>query len=123
LSDLGLELTLEVVTRLAETNHVDDFNGRIVIKGFSRLLVPSLLMGDTIVWHLVQTPPDQRISYLDMPVTDTGPIGFDDLTSKRHIVGWCLGSLYRAGRAFRPWKRSFIQIHALTFFRIRRFKL
>ncbi|KAI1872535.1 hypothetical protein JX265_005415 [Neoarthrinium moseri] len=85
----GLEMSLEMMAALTGARSVDIFNFKVYIKGFSAMLVPTKRFDDTIVWHLLHnTSPDDRISYLDCPISHED-IQLASLGSARHIVGWC----------------------------------
>jgi hypothetical protein len=50
-SDTGLEIPLNMMAGLARTQRADTFNGKLFIKGFSAMLIPTKRSGDLIIWH------------------------------------------------------------------------
>ncbi|KAK2788237.1 hypothetical protein FQN52_006776 [Onygenales sp. PD_12] len=58
----GIEIPLRMMAELIQTSWVNPFAGRLVIKGFSQMLVPTEIRGDIIMWHLLQSKEGERIS-------------------------------------------------------------
>jgi hypothetical protein len=91
----GLELTLGTMAYLARSFQVVQYDQRIVMKGFSSLLVATLMTAGVVLWHLYESKrPSERISYyddrldtLDLTQTRHNPLG--NLEKSRHYVGWC----------------------------------
>lgn len=94
----GLEIPLNIMAGLAQTQRIDTYNNKIFIKGFSTMLVPTMRSGDIILWHLLYNKEGNRISYLD----DTNPrsenVTVDDVKEARHVLGWCSEARFYAGK-------------------------
>ncbi|KAL2859452.1 hypothetical protein BJX68DRAFT_252367 [Aspergillus pseudodeflectus] len=89
----GLEVPLNVLGRLVPSRWVSTFDGKVYIKGYSSVLVPTMAIRDTVVWHLISDDEGQYLSYVDSRIEATPglyPATVDcNLGSFRHIVGWC----------------------------------
>jgi hypothetical protein len=96
--DTGLELPLTMMMRLAGAKRVTFFDTRLVIKGYSTLLVPMRRCDGMIIWHLIYDKQGKRISYLSDTVDHGVHIGNSDLYSCRHILGWCSDAKTFAGK-------------------------
>lgn len=94
----GLEIPLSMMAKLAGTQQVDRFKGRIYIKGFSTMLVPTKLDGDILSWHLLYNKDGSRISYNDDCVGLQHHISCLGLERYRHILGWCSEANIYAGK-------------------------
>ncbi|KAH7146218.1 hypothetical protein EDB81DRAFT_947234 [Dactylonectria macrodidyma] len=94
-NNTGVEMSLRCMACLVRSREVVQWDDRIIIKGFSSLLVATLATVGTIVWHLlVSGSPEERISYVDPELDNLDiqmPEGFSlrDLEGSRHFVGWC----------------------------------
>jgi hypothetical protein len=95
--DTGLEIPLNIMAGLANARHVSVFNGGLVIKGFSTMLVPTKRCENLLVWHLLYNESGDRISYLDNASPPANAVSLNDLANSRHILGWCSDSMYYAG--------------------------
>ncbi|RYP58420.1 hypothetical protein DL769_008959 [Monosporascus sp. CRB-8-3] len=97
--DTGLEIPLNIMVGLTRTQRANTFNGKLFIKGFSTMLIPTKRNGDLLVWHLLYNQDGNRISYLE----NTGPhaenVSIFDLETARHILGWCSEVKFFAGAA------------------------
>jgi len=75
------------------------------MKGFSTMIVATDIVGETVIWHLLQSEnPDDRISYLDSSLGDTfsppaNAMTLWKLVDYRHIVGWCHHAKEPCGRS------------------------
>jgi hypothetical protein len=94
----GLEIPLDIMAGLVRTQHINTFNGKLFIKGFSAMLVLTSGSGAILIWHLLYNKTGNRISYLDSPVAYADNANAFDLEKARHIVGWCSEVKYYAGR-------------------------
>ncbi|KAF3902751.1 hypothetical protein AA313_de0203312 [Arthrobotrys entomopaga] len=94
----GLEIPLNMMAGLAQTQYIQTFNEQLFIKGFSTLLVPTRLDGDMLIWHLVYKPDGSRISYLENNVPHAQGLSVSDLEKTRHFLGWCSKAKYYAGK-------------------------
>lgn len=93
--DTGLEMSLQTMAFLLRSQTLVQWGERIVLKGFSSMVVATLATAGVVVWHLLSSrSPDERISYTDPKVealsVDTHKgLSLKDLETHRHIVGWC----------------------------------
>jgi hypothetical protein len=90
--DTGLETTLGIIASLIEAHQVVRLDDKIVMKGFSSLLVATAVDGPFIMWHaLTSSNPDGRISYFDPQIKES-TFGKGDLPllrsldSSRHVI-------------------------------------
>ncbi|KAK6535580.1 hypothetical protein TWF694_002035 [Orbilia ellipsospora] len=105
LSDAGLEIPLNIMAALARTRHIQVFDNRPFVRGFSTILVPTRKDETILLWHLVYNENGNRVSYFEATalLDATAPLitGLlaSELETVRHIVGWCSVVDYRAGAA------------------------
>ena len=94
----GMEVPLNIMAQLVNTRKISIFCGKILIKGYSTILVPTRKKGDCIFWHVVTnddlTSDEKYISYSDPRVTTLlqqypQNLTLYDLETSRHILGWC----------------------------------
>lgn len=97
-SKTGMEIPLHLMAGLARSEQVDQFNGKIFIKGFSTLLVPTKRIGDMLLWHLLYKKDGSRISYPDSAVPHAGDISGLDLARLQHVLGWCSEAEFYSGK-------------------------
>jgi hypothetical protein len=91
----GLEMSLKIMGFLVNSYQLVQCEERIIMKGFSSLLVATVITSTAVLWHtLISEQRGERISYfdtrldaLDLPTSEVGSLR--DLETKRHIVGWC----------------------------------
>lgn len=88
-SGYGLEAPLTVIAGLVHTQRATFFGGKLFLKGFSTMLIPTKQSGEMLIWHLVFHGNGDHISYLDSNVSHASGIGLDDIEKYRHILGWC----------------------------------
>ncbi|KAH6976285.1 hypothetical protein BKA56DRAFT_488826 [Ilyonectria sp. MPI-CAGE-AT-0026] len=99
----GIEMSLRFMACLVRSREVVQWEERIIIKGFSSLLVATLATAGTVVWHLlVSGSLEERISYVDPELDNLDirmPEGFSlrDLEGSRHFVGWCANATDMCG--------------------------
>jgi hypothetical protein len=84
----GLEIPLNAIVALAQTKWVDTFDGKLFIKGFSTMLVPTKRSGDILIWHHLFHKDGSRISYLDANLLHVESVSSSTLEQVRHVVGW-----------------------------------
>ncbi|KLJ10556.1 hypothetical protein EMPG_14063 [Blastomyces silverae] len=101
----GLEMSLGTMACLIRSQQVVQWGEKIIMKGFSSLLVATLATTGIVVWHLfVSRNPSERISYID-PRLDTIDIRTPEklslriLERRRHIIGWCAEAIDFCGHA------------------------
>ena len=103
-ADTGLEMSLGTMANLVRTRQVVKWGDRIIMKGFSTLLVATVASKGLIIWHLLCSESlDDRISYCDsrIEILDTENIKTLSLRSiegSRHIVGWCANATDFCGK-------------------------
>lgn len=101
----GLEIPLGVMAELAQARRVTSFDGKIYVKGFSTVLVPTQKTGDLLSWHLRYNADGSHLSYLDdrIPaIQQDYPQGCEifDLKNFRHILGWASAVKCHVGRCY-----------------------
>lgn len=94
----GLEIPLNMMAGLAQTRCINTFNGKIFIKGFSTMLIPTKYSEDLFIWHLLYNENGNRISYLDNTIPHAENINLSNLEKSRHVLGWCSDVRNYAGR-------------------------
>lgn len=104
--DTGLEIPLHMMAGLAKAKKVNLFDGKLFIKGFSTMLVPTNRTEDVITWHLAYKEDGSRISYLENNALHAEDVSLFDLESTRHILGWCSEAFFFAGNI--PWDYNFL---------------
>ena len=67
-SEVGLEIPLDIMAALGGARHVVDFEGGLVLKGWSTLLVPMERHEDSVQWHLICARGEDRIPYREASV-------------------------------------------------------
>lgn len=91
----GLEISLGNMAAIVGSNQIVHWNGRVIMKGFSMLLIATLAATDIVVWHLlVSEQAGERISYIDPRLDTLGietskEISLRMLEPSRHVIGWC----------------------------------
>ncbi|CAH0021594.1 unnamed protein product [Clonostachys rhizophaga] len=96
----GLEMPLNIMAGLVQTQQVDRFKDKMYIKGFSTMLILTRRNEDSLYWHLVYNKDGGRISYLDADeykVDQAQDIAQSELESLRHVLGWCSEAKFYAG--------------------------
>lgn len=91
------------MAELAQARRVTSFDGKIYVKGFSTVLVPTQKTGDLLSWHLRYNADGSHLSYLDdrIPaIQQDYPQGCEifDLKNFRHILGWASAVKCHVGR-------------------------
>jgi hypothetical protein len=95
--DTGLEIPLEVMAELVQSNQVFNIDGNIMLKGFCSLLIVTAIDADAVIWHFLFSADGERISYCDtrlegpegMRIATPKGLELKDLETRRHVVGWC----------------------------------
>ncbi|KAE8375759.1 hypothetical protein BDV26DRAFT_283230 [Aspergillus bertholletiae] len=93
----GVEAPLEIMAGLAGTQRINTYAGKIFIKGFSKLLLPTGHKEDIVMWHLISSEDGDRVSYLDGMKLSPIQTHLAHLNTSRHILGWCSGMKFYAG--------------------------
>jgi hypothetical protein len=93
--EVGLEVSLELLAGLSGARHVFEYDGGLVMKGFSHIFVPVRRQLDRVQWHAVSSPDQETpLSYQDgvsrcASRAMLDEVNLQDLASLRAIVGWC----------------------------------
>lgn len=95
---LGLEIPLNMMAGLIQTKRVNSFDGKLFLKGFSSMLIPTKRTKNLFMWHLIYHGDGTRISYLESSADHVEGIAISDLAEARHVVGWCTNAKMNAGR-------------------------
>lgn len=96
----GLELPLNMMAGLAQTSRADTFNGKLFIKGFSTMLIPTKCSGVLVNWHLLYNKDGNRLSYLNNNSPHAEEVGAVHLELLRQVIGWCLEVKINAGKYY-----------------------
>lgn len=94
----GVEMPLDMMASLIGSGKIDRFHGKAMIKGFSAILIPMKRSSDVLIWHLVANKEGGHISYTNDAILGAIDVKDEDLTSLRHVVGWCSRALFFAGK-------------------------
>lgn len=93
--ETGLEIPLNLVAGIARIQHAVEYEGGVVMKGFSTIFVPTKRTGNRVQWHLISSSDaDIRLSYQEglrrcNSRLSTKELSFAELSKCRAIVGWC----------------------------------
>ncbi|CAD6592140.1 MAG: hypothetical protein ASARMPREDX12_005851 [Alectoria sarmentosa] len=89
----GLEVPLEIMAALGGARHVTEFEGGLVLKGYSAMLVPIERHEQSIQWHLIRNSNDERMRYrqlrnecLNRAMLEE--VDYDALRTTRAFLGW-----------------------------------
>lgn len=102
----GLEISLNIMAGLAQTQRLNQFKEKTYIKGFSTMLFPTKENGEIVCWHLIYDKKGGRISYnndrdgisyLGDDKDQEGCVGQINLENYRHVLGWCSEARLYAG--------------------------
>ncbi|KAM0516344.1 hypothetical protein ACHAPE_005491 [Trichoderma viride] len=99
MSNIGLEINLDTLASLAGTRHINKFNNKSFIKGFSIMLIPTRHSDNILLWHLLCSKNGDRVSYLDGKDIYADDVSLPDLEKSRHILGWSSSVNYPVGSA------------------------
>lgn len=100
----GLEIPLQMMASLGGASHAIEYEGGLVMKGFSSMFVPLKRSGDSIQWHFVRNEDDSRLEYWQADKQCSGralldSVDQDSLTSTRAFLGWWGKTVTRLGTA------------------------
>lgn len=96
---LGLEMPLRLMAALAGSERLSEFSGRTYIKGYSAMVVATAVLTNTVVWHYCYNKQGGRIAYGDHDLQSCPQVSMQQLTTSRHIVGWCSTCKVYAGKS------------------------
>ncbi|KAH8804538.1 chromatin remodelling complex Rsc7/Swp82 subunit-domain-containing protein [Xylogone sp. PMI_703] len=88
----GLEIPISMMAALGGASQAIEFDGGIVLKGFSCMFLPLMRKGDCIQWHFIHNEDDSRMPYSAVnQYTERALIDEVDqksLTITRAFLGW-----------------------------------
>lgn len=89
----GLEVPLEILAALGGVRHVTEFEGGLVLKGYSAMLVPAERYKQSIQWHLIRHSGEERMLYrqlrnecLNRAMLEK--VDHESLRTTRAFLGW-----------------------------------
>ena len=89
----GLEVPLEIMAALGGARHVTEFEGGLVLKGYSAMFVPAKRHKQSIQWHLLQRGAEERMLYrqlrnecLNRAMLEE--VDHESLRTTRAFLGW-----------------------------------
>jgi hypothetical protein len=101
--EMGLEIPLELLAGIAGVRHAVEYEGGIVMKGFSHMFIPVRKLDDRVQWHAISSQdPETRLSYQDALARCKAralskEVSLEHIQSCRAIVGWCSVATSRLG--------------------------
>lgn len=100
----GLDIPVNMMAGLIEATYATEFNGGIVIKGMSSMLIPTKKVQNSVLWHFVRKENGTCIPFFEADEYNRcsamlGPENVDMscLNSCRNFVGWTRSSILKAG--------------------------
>ena len=89
----GLEISLEILAALGGVRHVTEYQGGLVLKGFSTMFVPTKRYDHSIQWHLIKHRDDHRILYRELSSGHpkramVEEVDHQSLWNTRAFLGW-----------------------------------
>lgn len=94
---LGIEMPLDLLAGLVGASQAVGIQGKVVLKGFTTMLVAVKRLGELLIWHFSFDKEGKRISYLDVALQEACDMDVHQLDNVRHVVGWSRSSSYYAG--------------------------
>lgn len=94
----GIEIPLRIMAALLGTGQTDEFNGKVFLKGFSKMAVPVKKDGETVYWHMYCRGEEDRISFLHATEAHASDISVTDMEECRHVLGWTSNADFYAGK-------------------------
>jgi hypothetical protein len=91
--ELGLEIPIHMMAALGGASHAIEYEGGLLLKGFSSMFVPLRRSGDSVQWHFIKNEHDDRLEYWQASKKCPGRALLDSvdqksLTTTRAFVGW-----------------------------------
>jgi hypothetical protein len=94
-NEQGLEISLGIMSILAEARYATHYNATLVLKGFCTMLVPTRRTLSSITWHFLHNEDGRRIPHFSFRERCPGWIGTNEVNTNmleagdtRHFVGW-----------------------------------
>jgi hypothetical protein len=85
----GLEVPLNMMSRLADSPRIHQVMGTYLLKGFSTAIAPTETLDGSVLWHLYCTEDGSWLPYPDPETNRYAEVSLDGVTGGRHILGWC----------------------------------
>lgn len=96
----GLEISFDMMLTLGRTFWAAIYDGALMLKGFNTLLIPTLKVDASIVWHLTVNRSGERLSYNDgVGSSCISSISDAMFVGARHFVGWAESANYLVGKS------------------------
>jgi hypothetical protein len=91
--EVGLEIPIHMMAALAGASHAVEYEGGILLKGFSSMLVPQKRSGDSIQWHFIRNKDDSRLPFSAVDKRCPGrallkEVDLESVSSTRAFLGW-----------------------------------
>ena len=88
----GLEVPLEIMAALGGARHVTEFEGGLVLKGYSAMFVPIKCQQKSVQWHLLCARGEDRIPYREASIQCPnrallGELNHEKLSTTRTFLG------------------------------------
>ncbi|CAF9942447.1 hypothetical protein IMSHALPRED_003684 [Imshaugia aleurites] len=92
-NEVGLEIPLDMMAALGGASHAAEFEGGLVLKGYSTLFVPTRRHEDSVQWHFIYDRGQERISYHQASLQCPNRVLLKDLNHEtlrttRAFLGW-----------------------------------
>lgn len=89
----GLEIPFEMMAALGGARHVTEFDGGLVLKGYSSLFVPVKRHADSVQWHFIRKNDEERLLYREVKngCSDRAlleSVDHESLITTRTFLGW-----------------------------------
>ncbi|TVY45349.1 hypothetical protein LOCC1_G005972 [Lachnellula occidentalis] len=89
----GLEIPIQMMSALAGASQAVEFDGGLLLKGFSSMLVPLKRVDSSVQWHYIRNEDESRLPYWEVDYQCPGRAHLDNvdynaLTTTRAFVGW-----------------------------------
>ncbi|KAL9043024.1 MAG: hypothetical protein Q9214_003617, partial [Letrouitia sp. 1 TL-2023] len=101
----GLEIPIEIMAALGGVRHAMDFDGGLVLKGFSTLFIPVERYGNCVQWHLICCKEGDHISYQELRMRTCTRLMLDTAGDLDHPGCLDHASLWQT-RAFLGWWKA-----------------
>ncbi|KAF2027738.1 hypothetical protein EK21DRAFT_91251 [Setomelanomma holmii] len=101
--EVGMEAPLDILAALGGVRHAIEYEGGIVLKGFSHMFIPLRKEDNRVQWHAISSQHSQRrLTYYDAVAScktrvSIEEVTFEDLARCRHFLGWCSVAELRLG--------------------------
>lgn len=92
----GIEIPLEIMAALGGARHITNYEGGLVLKGFSAMFVPVKKYEDSVQWHLISDKQGNRVFYRELK----------SLTSNRALLVDVTPDFVRGARTFLGWWKA-----------------